>query len=49
MTVMGRDGFDLDLPGKLEGNMLEVAGNIPETERRLTAILIKLRELPASA
>ncbi len=29
MTVMGRDEFDLDLTGKLEGNMLKVAGNIP--------------------
>ena len=49
MTVMGRDEFDLDLTGKLEGNMLEVAGNIPGTELRLTAILIKQGELPASA
>ena len=49
MTVMGHDEFDLDLTGKLEGKMLKVAGNIPGTELRLIAILIKQGELPANA
>jgi hypothetical protein len=46
MTVMGRTEYDLDLAGTLNGNMLKLAGNIPGTEDRLSATLMKQCDLP---
>ncbi len=49
MTVMGRTEYDLDLAGTLNGNMLKLAGNIPGTEDRLSATLLKHSDLPPRA
>ncbi len=46
MTVMGRKEYDLDLAGTLDGNMLKLAGNIPGTDDRLSATLMKQCDLP---
>ena len=47
MNVMGRNEFDLELAGTLEGDKLKLAGNIPGTDMRLKATLTKQCELPA--
>ena len=49
MNVMGRNEFDLELAGTLEGDKLKLAGNIPGTDMRLKATLTKQCELPARA
>jgi len=49
MNVMGRNQFDLDLSGTLDGDTLKLAGNIPGTELRLKATLTKQCDLPARA
>jgi hypothetical protein len=49
MNTMGRDEFDLDLSGVVEGNKVKLAGNIPGTDLRLKANLTKQAELPARA
>jgi hypothetical protein len=46
MTVMGRNEYDLDLAGKLDGNTLHLAGCIPGTEMRLSAVHLKQCEVP---
>ncbi len=46
MTVMGRKEYDLDLTGTLDGDTLKLAGNIPGTDERLSATVIKQSELP---
>jgi hypothetical protein len=47
MGVMGRNEYDLDLAGTLEGDKLNLAGNIPGTDLRLKATLTKQCDLPA--
>ncbi len=47
MNTMGRDEFDLDLSGVVEGEKIKLAGNIPGTELRLKANLTKQFDLPA--
>jgi hypothetical protein len=47
MNVMGRNEFDLDLAGTLDGDKLNLVGNIPGTELRLKATLTKQCDLPA--
>jgi hypothetical protein len=49
MGVMGRNEYDLDLTGTLDGDKLTLAGNIPGTELRLKATLTKQSDLPARA
>jgi len=49
MNVMGRNEFDLDLAGNIEGDKVKLAGNIPGTELRLKATLTKQCDLPARA
>jgi hypothetical protein len=49
MNTMGRNEFDLELAGKVEGDKIKLAGNIPGTEERLKATLSKQSELPARA
>jgi hypothetical protein len=49
MTVMGRTEYDLDLAGTLTGDTLKIAGNIPGTEDRLSATLMKQCDLPSKA
>ena len=46
MTVMGRNEYDLDLTGKLDGNTLQLSGGIPGTESRLSATHLKQCEVP---
>jgi hypothetical protein len=46
MNTMGRNEFDLDLAGTVEGDKIKIAGNIPGTEERLKATLTKQSELP---
>jgi hypothetical protein len=46
MTVMGRNEYDLDLAGKLDGNTLQLSGGIPGTESRLSATHLKQCEVP---
>ena len=46
MNTMGRNEFDLDLAGAVEGDKIKLAGNIPGTEERLKATLTKQSELP---
>jgi T3SS negative regulator,GrlR len=46
MNTMGRNEFDLDLAGTVEGDKIKLAGNIPGTELRLKATLAKQSELP---
>jgi hypothetical protein len=48
MTVMGRNEYDLDLAGKLDGNTLHLSGCIPGTEMRLSAVHLKQCEVPPS-
>lgn len=45
-NVMGRNQFDLELTGTLQGNAISVAGTIPGTELRLNGTLTKQGELP---
>jgi len=46
MTVMGRNEYDLDLAGKLDGNTLHLSGCIPGTEMHLSAVHLKQCEVP---
>ena len=46
MNTMGKNEFDLDLAGTVEGEKIKLAGNIPGTELRLKATLTKQSELP---
>jgi hypothetical protein len=45
-SVMGRDQFDLELTGTLQGNSIAAAGSIPGTPLRFQAKLTKHGELP---
>ena len=47
MNTMGRNEFDLDLSGVVDGDKVKLAGNIPGTELRLKANLTKQCDLPA--
>jgi hypothetical protein len=49
MGVMGRKEYDLDLAGTREGDKVNLAGNIPGTDLKLKATLIKQCELPGKA
>lgn len=49
MNTMGKNEFDLELAGTVEGDKIKIAGNIPGTELRLKATLTKQCELPARA
>jgi hypothetical protein len=49
MTVMGRKEYDLDLTGTLDGDTLKLAGNIPGTDERLSATVMKQCDLPPRA
>jgi hypothetical protein len=49
MTVMGRNEYDLDLAGKLDGNTLHLSGCIPGTDMRLSAVHLKQCEVPPAA
>ena len=49
MNVMGRNEFDLDLSGTLNGDKLDLAGSIPGTDLRLKCTLTKQCDLPARA
>jgi hypothetical protein len=49
MTVMGRNEYDLDLAGTLDGNTLHLSGCILGTEMRLTATHLKQCEVPPTA
>jgi hypothetical protein len=49
MTVMGRSEYDLDLAGKLDGDTLKLSGNIPGTEERLSATLLRQCDVPQTA
>jgi hypothetical protein len=48
-NVMGRDNFDLELTGTLQGNTIGVTGVIPGTQLRLNGTLTKQRDLPPGA
>jgi hypothetical protein len=48
-NVMGRDTFDLNLTGTLQGNALTVTGSIPDSSLSLSATLTKQGDLPARA
>ncbi len=45
-NVMGRNEFDLELNGTLQGNTLAGTGTIPGTQLRLNATLTKQADLP---
>jgi hypothetical protein len=47
MNTMGRNEFDLDLAGTVDGDKIKLTGNIPGTDQRLKATLTKQSELPA--
>jgi len=46
-SVMGRNEFDLELSGTLQGNTITGSGTIPGTQLRLNTTLTKHSELPA--
>lgn len=46
-NVMGRNQFDLELTGTLQGNTITATGNIPGTPLRLNGTLTKQGDLPA--
>lgn len=48
LNVMGRNEFDLELTGTLQGNIIKVTGKIPGTQLQLTGSLTKQGNLPAS-
>ena len=48
-NVMGRNEFDLELTGTLQGNTLAATGSVPGTQLRLTGALTKQGDLPARA
>jgi hypothetical protein len=43
---MGRDQFDLELTGALQGNAIAAAGSIPGTPLKFQARLTKHGDLP---
>ena len=45
-NVMGRNQFDLELTGTLQGNVIAVAGTLPGTELRLNGTLTRQALLP---
>ena len=45
MTVMGPGEYDLELTGKLEGDNLNLAGSIPGTDQKISAIVLKQCDL----
>jgi len=45
-SVMGRDQFDLELTGNLQGNSITSNGSIPGTPLRFQAMLTKRGDLP---
>jgi hypothetical protein len=45
-NVMGRDEFDLELEGTMNGNTIAVAAIIPGTQLRLNGVLTKQGDLP---
>jgi hypothetical protein len=48
-NVMGRNEFDLELTGTLQGNTLTATGTIPGTPLRLSGTLTKQGDLPTRA
>ena len=48
-SVMGRNEFDLELNGTLEGNTITATGTIPGSQMRLNATLRKQGEVPVNA
>lgn len=46
-SVMGPNAFDLNLSGTVQGNTANIAGEIPGTSMRLTAVLTKRGSLPS--
>jgi len=48
-NVMGREEFDLELTGTVQGKTANVVGTVPGTQLRLTATLTKQGELPKPA
>lgn len=45
-SVMGRDQFDLELTGNMQGNSIVANGSIPGTPLRFQATLTKRSDLP---
>lgn len=45
-NVMGRDEFDLDLKGTMDGNRIMATGNIPGTPLQLNGILSRRGTIP---
>jgi hypothetical protein len=45
-SVMGRNEFDLELTGTLQGKTLTASGSVPGTQLRFNATLTKQGELP---
>ena len=48
-NVMGREQFDLEISGQVQGNSANVVGTVPGTQQRLSATLTKRGELPPRA
>jgi hypothetical protein len=48
-NVMGRDEFDLELNGTVQGKSANVIGTVPGTQLRLAGTLTKQDELPKPA
>jgi hypothetical protein len=49
MGVMGRNEYDLELAGTLEGDKVKLTGKIPGTDLHLKATLTKQCDLPVRA
>ena len=45
-NVMGRDTFDLDLTGTIEGSAGKLSGTVPGTPMRFSASIAKRGDLP---
>src|SRR5947209_15161393 len=48
-SVMGRNEFDLELTGTLQGKSITATGSIPGTSLRLNGTLTKQADLPPAA
>jgi hypothetical protein len=48
-NIMGRDEFDLDLNGTINGSIVTLAAKIPGTSLQLSGTLTKQGDLPAKA
>jgi hypothetical protein len=46
---MGREKFDVELTGKLEGETIQAAGFVPGTKLRISGCLTKKSDLPVRA